>query len=149
MGNGFGIMHGVPSSYYNFRDTIGKTNILRSKLEYYTRKGDIWGNFEDSLAYLDREMMLGTLDDWLSAFGVLDEEDDDFSAADFFVAQETATSPVFILTQELPKRFSDYFTLTATPTCAFGHHRYALRAAAVYPLRASPESCVPPSGQYA
>jgi hypothetical protein len=105
IGNGFDIMHGVPSSYYNFRDTIGKNNILRFTLETYIRKDDVWGNFEDGLAYLDREMMLGTVDDWLSAFGVLDEEDDDFSAADFFAAQEIAASPVFVLTQELPKRF--------------------------------------------
>lgn len=105
IGNGFDIMHGVPSSYYNFRDTIGKNNILRFILEAYIRKDDIWGNFEDNLAYLDREMMLGTVDDLLSGFGVPDEEDDDFSAADFFAAQEIAASPVFILTQELPKRF--------------------------------------------
>jgi hypothetical protein len=72
--------------------------------EAYIRKDDIWENFEDGLAYLDREMMLGTVDDWLSDFGVPDEDDDDFSAADFFAAQETAASPVFILTQELPKR---------------------------------------------
>ena len=99
IGNGFDIIHGVPSSYYNFRDTIGKNNILRSTLEDYIRKDDVWGNFEDSLAYLDREMMLGTVDDRLSDFGVPDEEDDDFSAADFFAAQETATTPVYILTQ--------------------------------------------------
>ncbi|HHV19544.1 MAG TPA: hypothetical protein GXZ27_12010 [Thermoanaerobacterales bacterium] len=35
IGNGFDIMHGVPSSYYNFRDTIGKNNILRFTLETY------------------------------------------------------------------------------------------------------------------
>lgn len=105
IGNGFDIIHGVPSSYYNFRDTIGKNNILRFTLETYVKKDDVWGNFEDSLAYLDREMMLGTVDDWLSDFGVPDEEDDDFSAADFFAAQETATTPVYILTQELPIRF--------------------------------------------
>jgi len=105
IGNGFDIMHDVPARYYNFRDTIEKNNILRFTLETYIRKDDIWGNFKESLAYLDREMMLSTLDDWLSCFDVLDEEDDDFSAADFLAAQETATSPVFILTQELPKMF--------------------------------------------
>ena len=29
IGNGFDIMHGVKSSYYNFRDTIARNNILR------------------------------------------------------------------------------------------------------------------------
>ena len=32
IGNGFDMMHGVPSSYYNFRDTIGKNNMLRFTL---------------------------------------------------------------------------------------------------------------------
>lgn len=105
IGNGFDLMHGIPSSYYNFRDTIGKTNILRFTLESYIRADDIWGDFENNLAYLDREMMLGAVDDRLGDFGVLDEDDDDFSAADFFAAQEMAASPVFILTQDLPKRF--------------------------------------------
>jgi len=49
--------------------------------------------------------MMGTLDDWLQNFNVLDEDDDDFSAADFFAAQEIAAKPVDVLTQELPKRF--------------------------------------------
>ena len=35
----------------------------------------------------------------------------------------------------------DYFTLTATPTCLFGNHLYALRA--------SPLGCALPIGQYA
>lgn len=105
IGNGFDLMHGIQSSYYNFRDTIGKSDILRFTLENYIRADDIWGDFENNLAYLDREMMLGTVDDRLGDFGVLDEDDDDFSAADFFAAQETAASPVFILTQDLPKRF--------------------------------------------
>lgn len=105
IGNGFDLMHDVPSSYYNFRDTIGKSNMLRFTLETFIRKDDVWGDFEDSLAYLDRESMLGTLDDWLSIFGVPDEEEDEFLAADFFTAQDIAISQVYYLTQELPERF--------------------------------------------
>lgn len=110
IGNGFDIMHGVKSSYYNFRDSIGKNNILRTTLENYIRQDDVWGNFEDGLAYLDREMMLGTLDDWLDNFNVLDEDDDDFSAADYFAAQESATAQIYILTQELPRRFRKWIS---------------------------------------
>ncbi|MBO1265081.1 bacteriophage abortive infection AbiH family protein [Proteiniclasticum sp. SCR006] len=110
IGNGFDIMHGVKSSYYNFRDSIGRKNILRFTLENYIRQEDVWGNFEDGLAYLDREMMLGTLDDWLDDFDVPDEDDDDFSAADYFAAQDIATSQIYILTQELPKRFRKWIS---------------------------------------
>ena len=111
IGNGFDIMHGVKSSYYNFRDTIARNNILRITLENYIRQDDVWGNFEDGLAYLDREMMLGTLDDWLDDFDVPDEDDDDFSAADYFAAQDIATSQIYILTQELPMRFRKWISI--------------------------------------
>lgn len=110
IGNGFDLMHGIPSSYYNFRDTIDKSDILRFTLENYIRADDIWGDFENNLAYLDREMMLGAVDERLDDFGVPDEDDDDFSAADFFAAQEMAASPVFILTQELPKKFRKWIS---------------------------------------
>jgi hypothetical protein len=110
IGNGFDIMHGVKSSYYNFRDSIGRKNILRFTLENYIRQDDVWGDFEDGLAYLDREMMLGTLDDWLDDFDVPDEDDDDFSAADYFAAQDIATSQIYILTLELPKRFRKWIS---------------------------------------
>jgi len=110
IGNGFDIMHGAPSSYYNFRDSIGRNNMLRITMETYIIKEDIWGNFEDSLAYLDREMMLVTLDDWLDNFDVIDEDDDDFSAADYFAAQDTAISQVYILTEDLPKRFRKWIS---------------------------------------
>jgi len=105
IGNGFDIMHGVSSDYYNFRDFIGRNDILRHTMEAYIRQNDVWGDIEDSLAYLDRELMLETLDDWLADFGVPDEDDDNFSAADFFAAQDIATIQVDLLTQELPKRF--------------------------------------------
>lgn len=105
IGNGFDLMHEIPSGYSNFRDSISKNSILKFTLETYIKTDDIWGNFESSLAYLDRESMLYTIDMWLNNFDVLDEDDDDFSAAHYFAAQETATDPVYVLTQELPKRF--------------------------------------------
>lgn len=105
IGNGFDLMHGVPSSYYNFRDSISKSNRVRFTLETFIHVEDVWGDFESSLAYLDRESMLGVADMWFEDFGVLDEDDDDFSAADYFAAQEAATTPIYVLMEELPKRF--------------------------------------------
>lgn len=116
IGNGFDIMHGVPSSYYSFRDSIGRNNILRFTLETYIKKDDIWGDFENSLAYLDREMMLGTLDDWLEHFDVLEEDDVDFSVADYLASQDMATNQVFILTQNLPDRFRKWINRLKPPT---------------------------------
>lgn len=108
IGNGFDIIHQVPSSYYDFRDTLGKRSTLRTTLETFIKKDDIWGNFEDSLAYLDRELMLDGLDDRMSIIDVLDESDDDFSAADFFGSIEETASPVYILTGDLPRRFRQW-----------------------------------------
>lgn len=108
IGNGFDIIHQVPSSYYDFRDTLGKRSTLRTTLETFIKKDDIWGNFEDSLAYLDRELMLDGLDDQMSIMDVLDESDDDFSAADFFGSIEETASPVYVLTGDLPRRFRQW-----------------------------------------
>lgn len=108
IGNGFDLMHGVQSSYYHFRDSISPKHLIRSTMEYYIHKPDVWGEFENNLAYLDREKMMGVLDDWLLDFNVLEEDDDDFSAADFFLAQDTTTQPVPILLYELPKRFRQW-----------------------------------------
>lgn len=108
IGNGFDLMHGVPSSYYNFRDSMGKNNRVRFTLETFVHVDDVWGDFESSLAYLDRESMLGVADMWFEDFEVLDEDDDDFSAADYFAAQEAATTPIYVLMEELPKRFRQW-----------------------------------------
>jgi hypothetical protein len=105
IGNGFDLMHGVPSSYYSFRDSMGRQNELRNALELYIRKEDLWADFEESLAHLDDEAMLGTVNDWMDILNVKDQFDDDFSAADFFMAAETATGSAQTIMRELPKRF--------------------------------------------
>lgn len=115
VGNGFDLMHGVPSSYYNFKDSMGQRNELKEALEVYIRKDDLWADFEESLAYLDDEAMLVTLNDWMDNFDVKEQHDDDFSAADFFMAAEAAMAPTYIITRELPKRFRKWVsTLKAT-----------------------------------
>ena len=117
IGNGFDFMHGVPSSYYNFRDSMGRHNELRNALEMYIKKEDLWAEFEESLAHLDDEAMLGTVNDWMDIFDVKDQFDDDFSAADFFMAAETATGPAQTIIRELPKRFRKWIC-TLKPTIA-------------------------------
>ena len=117
IGNGFDIMHGVPSSYYCFRDSMGRHNELRNALEMYIRKEDLWADFEESLAHLDEEAMLGTVNDWMDILDVKDQFDDDFSAADFFMAAETATGPAQTIIRELPGRFRKW-VCTLKPTNA-------------------------------
>lgn len=108
IGNGFDLMHGVPSNYYNFRDSMGRQNELRNALEIYIKKEDLWADFEESLAYLDDEAMLGTANDWMDIFDVKDEFDEEFSAADFFMAAETTVAPAQTIERELPKQFREW-----------------------------------------
>ncbi|CAM3287049.1 AbiH family protein [Filibacter tadaridae] len=115
IGNGFDLMHGVPSSYYNFRDSMSRRNELREALEMYVEKENLWADFEESLAYLNDEAMLGTLNDWMDIFDVKEQHDDDFSAADFFMAAEAAMSPTQVIMRELPKRFRKWID-TLKPT---------------------------------
>lgn len=102
IGNGFDLMHGVKSNYYNFRDTLGKTNSLRFALETYLNVDDLWADFEDTLAHINKDAMYGVVDMWLDDF---DAYNPDAQAADFFAAVDTATGPSQTITQELPRRF--------------------------------------------
>ncbi|MGI6251552.1 MAG: AbiH family protein [Anaerolineaceae bacterium] len=101
IGNGFDRMHGVKSSYYNFRDTLGKNNSLRFALETYIRVDDLWADFEAALAHIDSNAMLGTVDMWLDDF---DAFNPDAQAADFFLAIDAATGPAQTITGDLSHR---------------------------------------------
>lgn len=105
IGNGFDLMHGVKSSYYDFRNTIGKNNYLRISLESFISKVDIWGDFEDSLAHIDRAAVADCLDVHLELLDVKDEYDEDFRASDYFMAIEQTTYPLETIENDLPRRF--------------------------------------------
>lgn len=104
IGNGFDIMHGVKSSYWDFQNTIGKNSILRHQMEIYLDVGDLWSNLEYSLGKLNYSMFLNSdvLDMNLENF---DAYNPDAQAADFFGAIEMTISPAFIIPQELEIRF--------------------------------------------
>lgn len=67
IGNGFDLLHGANSSYYDFRDSMGKNNHLRWCLETYLNAENLWGNFEEALGHLNVSMMASTdiVDMWL------------------------------------------------------------------------------------
>lgn len=104
IGNGFDLMHGVKSSYYDFRDSLSKRSRLRFSLEHFINKDDLWGDFEESLAHFNVEAMSNQyiVDDFLDINGAYDE---DASAADYFLAMEMAANPISTVANELPRRF--------------------------------------------
>ena len=116
IGNGFDLLHGVKSSYYNFRDTLGKNNSLRFVLETYLNVEDIWADFEDALAHINKDAMFGVVDMWLDDF---DAYNPDGQAADFFAAIDTATGPSQTITQDLPRRFRMWVESLKVPDLSF------------------------------
>lgn len=112
IGNGFDILHGVPSRYCDFASALGKNSTLRSTLEAYLDFDDIWADFEEALGHLNTDMMLNdyNIDMWLDNFGAYDENS---LAADFFATAETVMSPANEIAASLPRRFRKWVdTLT-------------------------------------
>ena len=104
IGNGFDLMHGVRSSYYAFRNSLGKQNQLRYALENFLTVEDIWADFEDALAHFNLKAMCSgfLVGDWLDLFDAYGE---DAGASSFFSAAEAAANPILTVVNELPRRF--------------------------------------------
>lgn len=104
LGNGFDLMHRVPSSYYSFRDSLGKNNHLRLALENFWTPEDLWADFENALAKFNAEAMSGSfmVDSWLETFDAYDVDD---GLAEFYMAIEGAANPILTVVRELPRRF--------------------------------------------
>lgn len=112
IGNGFDLMHGVKSSYYAFRDTLGKHSTLRTWLESFWTVEDIWADLENGLAHFNMDAMGGRMmiDNWLD---ICEAYGEDAGAAEFFMAVESAVAPMVDVGSELPKRFRKWIeTLT-------------------------------------
>jgi len=104
IGNGFDLMHCVPSSYYSFRDSLGKNSSLRFALESFWTPDDIWADFENALAKFNAEAMSSAfmIDNYLDLYDVYDG---DSGAAECYMAAEAAANPIVTVASELPQRF--------------------------------------------
>lgn len=115
LGNGFDLMHGVRSSYYAFRDSLGKRSALRNALENFLTLDDIWADFENALAHFNIKAMCSrfAVDDWLDMFDAYKE---DAGASDFFLAVESAAAPILTVVNELPQHFRKWVETLAIGT---------------------------------
>lgn len=115
IGNGFDVAHGIPSRYYDFRDKAKGS--VRDVLELFIDVEDVWADFENNLAYLDREKVLWNM--WNEKYlnGVLDEEDDDFSAADFFMSVEDGGWAITTIINDLPIVFRRWINSLKITDC--------------------------------
>ncbi len=108
IGNGFDLMHGVKSSYYNFRDFLKKRNPeLKAQLESYIRVRDIWAEFENSLGKIDINMITGSgkIKDSLEISGFLGDIE---SYSKYYLALDLATSSMKDMTENLEKYFRNW-----------------------------------------
>ena len=103
IGNGFDLMHGVKSSYYSFRDFLGKNSSLRETLEDFWTPEDIWADLENGLAKINTNVMVSRfmVDNWLDDSNYFREED---SATNFYMAVENSVWPIQEVATELPKK---------------------------------------------
>ena len=102
IGNGFDLMHGVRSSYYAFRDFLGKHNPLLFALEKFLTPEDIWVDFEDALAHFDMQAMCSKslVDNRLDTFEAYNK---DAGASTFFLAAEAAANPILTVAYKLQR----------------------------------------------
>ena len=114
IGNGFDLMHRVPSSYYSFQKSLGKNSALLFMLETFLTPDDIWADFEDALAHFNMNLMASPdiIGMWLDDF----QADPDESLADYYSAIETAVGPMEEVAEELPKRFRRWVRSLAVGT---------------------------------
>ncbi len=105
LGNGFDRAHDVKSQYTHFRDSLGKHSHLRETLEMYITSDKLWSDFEEALAHIDTSAMYNTVDFWLDDFDAYDE---DAQASQFYAAIDAATTPIYTIQTELPRRFRNW-----------------------------------------
>ena len=93
IGNGFDLMHGVRSSYYDFGNTIGKHSHIRFVLENYLESDDLWADFEGALATMNVEAMSQpfVLDTLLDAMDAYDEDAQQVALREIVEADDSLT----------------------------------------------------------
>lgn len=115
IGNGFDMLHGVKSSYYDFSKTLGRKSLIKNYLEYYLKADDLWADFEGALGKINIEAMCNSLviDTLLEAMGAYDE---DAGAAEVYGAAEMAAEPIIAMSTDLMERFQKWIYSLSTNT---------------------------------
>ena len=115
IGNGFDMLHGVRSSYYDFSRTLGKRSSVRFYLEKYLKVDDLWADFEGALGKINIEAMCQPyiIDNFLDINGAYDE---DAGAAEIYMSAEMAVEPILSMSTELMDRFRKWIGSLHTNT---------------------------------
>ena len=114
IGNGFDLANGVRSSYRDFREhllSLGPEGVrMAVTLESYLGSSpDLWGDFEESLGFLDRGMAMDSVDDAFDDHG------------DVRGCVERGLAGVTSIEEELPRLFRSWLRTLRPKPCAELH----------------------------
>lgn len=104
IGNGFDLHHGIPSSYWHFRNYVKtKDKTLFDALEKYFNPDQLWSDFEATLADLDTDHILDEAANYLESYAA-----ENWSDAFHHDYQYEIGERVKIVTMVLKKMFTEW-----------------------------------------
>ncbi|MGN7986043.1 bacteriophage abortive infection AbiH family protein [Pedobacter sp. 22226] len=104
IGNGFDLHHGIPSSYWHFRNYVNANNKeLFHALEKYFDPEQLWSDFESALADLDTDHILEEGRNYYVDYGA-----EDWSDAYHHDYQYEIGERIKLVTTELKKNFTEW-----------------------------------------
>jgi hypothetical protein len=104
IGNGFDLHHGVPSSYWHFRNYVKtKNSDLFDALERYFNSDQLWSNFEATLADLDTDHILDEAGNYYESYGA-----ENWSDSFHHDYQYEISKRIELITTELKKIFTEW-----------------------------------------
>lgn len=104
IGNGFDLYHGVPSSYWHFRNYVETKNTdLFDALERYFNPDQLWSNFEATLADLHTDHILDEAGNYYENYGA-----ENWSDAFHHDYQYEISERIKLVTIELKKIFTEW-----------------------------------------
>ena len=113
VGNGFDIYHGLDTRFSDFEIYLKNHNreVLDAIYRYYSFENgnDLWSNFEENLAHLDKVGLLDDLSQYLPVFSIEDFSWDDYHAAGF-----ESEKLLKLLTSDLRAEFSRFILKAET-----------------------------------
>lgn len=111
IGNGFDLSHNIRSSYSDFKEYVRNENYdLFNSLEKYFN-GELWSDFEETLAYIDTDTIIGDATDHLHSYGA-----EDWSDAYHHDYQYEIQQALNVVTEQLKECFLKWVLQLEIPT---------------------------------
>ncbi|MEQ7799767.1 bacteriophage abortive infection AbiH family protein [Pedobacter sp. ASV1-7] len=112
IGNGFDLYHGIPSSYWHFRNYVEQKNTeLFDALERYFNPDQLWSDFEATLAELDTDYILDEAANYLESYGT-----ENWSDAFHHDYQYEIGERIKLVTTELKAIFTEWILSLEIPS---------------------------------